>query len=381
MLASGGIACSSAEDFYDAGALFEAHSDADYPWVTVEVCPGFSLEVQPSRVHVWQSASNMASWLMENPSFVEGKTVCELGCGTAAPSFVASRFARGVVATDFSAHVLSAVADMVVRNGNANVNPTRLDWLDCLDPDYALPAFAPVDVLLCADVNYMSAHIAPLARTIELLLRADGNVLFGSKRGRVGVDEFLRLLKSDEYGFEVSPTARRSEETRSHPCCTGCVGDRGVGGARPLLLAKVRRNTPQQATRHCGAASPHCDAPVHSERQSPPEIFILHELHPWLDRPLPLPAPDNSAPRVACRDPPAVRCACLSFNCAFRRMRPGVGGLRPHRRRSSCICLLRTAGVFALCACMRACARVRVGFDRARSVAVPARRCGPATLG
>ena len=38
---------------------------------------------------------------------------------------------------------LASMADMVVRNGNANVNPTRLDWLDCLDPDYALPAFAP----------------------------------------------------------------------------------------------------------------------------------------------------------------------------------------------------------------------------------------------
>jgi predicted nicotinamide N-methyase len=328
---AGEIACSSAEDFYDAGALFEAHTDADYPWVTIEVCPGFSLEVQPSRVHVWQSASNMASWLMENPSFVEGKTVCELGCGTAAPSFVASRFARGVVATDFSAHVLSAVADMVVRNGNANVNPTRLDWLDCLDPDYALPAFAPVDVLLCADVNYMSAHIAPLARTIQLLLRADGNVLFGSKRGRVGVDEFLRLLKSEEYGFEVSlrppggmvsPTAwypprhGASGETRSHPCCAGCMGDRGVGGARPLLLAKVRRNPPQQAAIDASRFRIAALRRARSLRPSPPAIFGLHVLAASVAQLARCtaaartgqPPPRGSHP---CRAPPAVRSLCM----------------------------------------------------------------------
>jgi hypothetical protein len=180
------------------------------------------------------------------------------------------------------------------------------------------------------------------------------------------------------------PRPRRIGRDPFASCCTGCMGDRGVGGARPVLLAKVRRNAPVATSgavlRSRIAAHHRCCASrriVTQRRRIATHPFTLSAsprrrssfctscVRGLLRSPteLPLGCPHRTAPPPS---GPSLVHARASIAPSARLHAAWRCGLRPHGRRIGCTCLLRCWWVGAVraraCACVRAPVCVRAGF-------------------
>lgn len=163
-----------------AAAAFEASLESEYErarrershvWRTRDIGGGERCEVDASGVFVWDSALLLARHLTERArSAVAGLRVCELGCGSALPSFAAALAgAAEVVATDCDdkavAAVRGAIAEGTVRrpldaSRLAAMRATELDWFAC-ETDAAVARAAGTagcDVVLAADCNYCTSR-------------------------------------------------------------------------------------------------------------------------------------------------------------------------------------------------------------------------------
>ena len=237
------------EIFFDASCLFLASSSR---WqLTTARTVRF-----PRTVAVWNSGILLTRLLdalcQANPSALEGKTVLELGCGTALASIAAAKLgAAAVLATDANPEVLQLAARNIARNDVADVAVARrLPWglLDAYDYE------GRADVVIGSDLTYNSGAWVALAETMATVLRPDGVVLYLSL-GHAGfaaggeVGGFLSVVGS----AGLRPLAPDGDEWRAR------VGDRSAedllagvispeerdvvdanGGARVVLLGKKK---------------------------------------------------------------------------------------------------------------------------------------------
>lgn len=98
----------------------------------------------PYWIFCWASGLAMASWLLDNPDKVAGKTVLDFGAGSGVVAIAAKQAgASRVIACDIDPVSLAACRANAVRNS------VELEYLDDI---YSLTE--TVDVLLAADVLY-----------------------------------------------------------------------------------------------------------------------------------------------------------------------------------------------------------------------------------
>ncbi len=111
---------------------------------------------------LWRSGLALARELEGDA--LRGLRVVELGCGLGVPSLAAARAGASVLATDACAEALA----LVERNGRANgvhIETAEVDWARPGE----LIGRAPFDVVLCADVLYEHASVAPLLALLPRL--------------------------------------------------------------------------------------------------------------------------------------------------------------------------------------------------------------------
>ena len=126
-------------------------------------------------------ADHMATSLGED--YFAGKTVLELGCGTALPSIVASRCgAKRVVATDISPQVLARAKRNVARNSKSGtpVEIRRYVWGRTNDDDTDEEVAAmdgKFDVVIASDVLWVLGSWNPLAAAARQMLSPTGDFL------------------------------------------------------------------------------------------------------------------------------------------------------------------------------------------------------------
>ncbi|KQK23710.1 uncharacterized protein LOC100844747 [Brachypodium distachyon] len=132
---------------------------------------------------LWESAQFMCSLLAENPSIVAGKSVLEIGCGSAGIcSMVAASFARFVVATDGDAESL----DLLRQNTSSNLEVDlrnrilirKLFWGDEDDMKEVRELSGDrggFDCIIGTDVTYNPDAILPLFRTARKLISDKSN--------------------------------------------------------------------------------------------------------------------------------------------------------------------------------------------------------------
>ena len=117
------------------------------------------------------------------PKYFEGKTVLELGCGTAVAAIAASKMgAKQVYATDGNQEVVQLAQANLKRNGIYGIQSegdlsgeaTSLRWgiLDAVD------YYDTADIIIGSDLTYNSGTWGLLAETFDAVLKPDGFVIY-----------------------------------------------------------------------------------------------------------------------------------------------------------------------------------------------------------
>ena len=155
-------------------------ADPDLPMWTLAMSP------PPMGATVCPSASLLASFLLQAPNWVAGKTVLELGAGTGFLSAVALRGgARKVVATDLDNGELLQLCRSNLSLERADGEKTSwfveaLDWENLQQLDALLDQFQ-FDLVVATDVMYEVEHMTLVWNVLErIALRHNVNVLIAN---------------------------------------------------------------------------------------------------------------------------------------------------------------------------------------------------------
>lgn len=131
-------------------------------------------------VAVWNSCILLTRLLdtltVQNMSWLTGKTVVELGCGTALASITAAKLgASRVLASDGNPSILELTRQNIIRNQVQDiVEAVSLQWGFLDAADYAEVA----DVVIGSDLTYNSGTWRVLAETFSTILKPGGMVLY-----------------------------------------------------------------------------------------------------------------------------------------------------------------------------------------------------------
>ena len=177
----------SGDDSEEGDVMFSLFLDEDYKELVYEFTPGVSQTVLAltsagtdydlTGQIVWPVSVFLAWFVAANEPLFRGKTVVELGSGTALGGFVSARVSAHTALTDGNGVVLKMLRECVARGHatGAVVSVQRLLWGD----EKNFEAFCTTlprghaDVIIGADVVCWPLAVRPLLTTVKaLLLRA-----------------------------------------------------------------------------------------------------------------------------------------------------------------------------------------------------------------
>lgn len=199
-------------------------------------------------VAVWNSCLLLTRLLdaltKQSPSWLEGKTVVELGCGAGLASVSCAKFgASRVLATDGNANVVGLTKKNIARNQvDDRVEAMSLQWGFLQAVDYSDLA----DVMIGSDLTYNSGSWKVLAETLSTVLKPEGTVIYLTL-GHAGfnvngeLSGFLSVLQSEGLQVVGDPPPPFQNLSRTLLQCLSpqekSVLD-ATGGARVVLLRK-----------------------------------------------------------------------------------------------------------------------------------------------
>eukprot|EP00933_Yihiella_yeosuensis_P014077 TRINITY_DN12756_c1_g1_i2.p1 TRINITY_DN12756_c1_g1~~TRINITY_DN12756_c1_g1_i2.p1 ORF type:complete len:192 (-),score=43.10 TRINITY_DN12756_c1_g1_i2:150-725(-) len=147
----------------------------------------------------------LAEWLMgPGRELVNGEVCVELGAALGLPSLAASiAGASRCVATDLDPSGGKAMARSVARNRRAlsqpelfkNVEWRKLDWYKA-EEGLGDELCGKVSRVICADAIYEARAASVLASAANVALREGGRIVFASRLGRRGLNEFLDFAQA-----------------------------------------------------------------------------------------------------------------------------------------------------------------------------------------
>jgi methyltransferase-like protein 23 len=140
----------------------------------------------PFWTRIWPSALAMAVFIEKGLQYVSGKQILELGAGLAIPSFIASRYAKKVLASDHSEDAVWLMRKNIEELKLEHTRAEQMDWND-------LPDDIDADTVLMSDVNYFPQDFDPLVRIIHKFLDA-GSTIILSTPGRLAGKSFIAFL-------------------------------------------------------------------------------------------------------------------------------------------------------------------------------------------
>jgi predicted nicotinamide N-methyase len=141
---------------------------------------------------------------------IRGKSCLELGCGTGLVSLVVAFMGGHVVATDIPDCLSEDTFPNVQRNlsrygAESNELEGSIEVKELIWGSTPLSEFGSSwDVVFASDVIYRSEHVAVLLKTLRFVVGPTtvAYVAF-DKRGREGVESFLRQLRGPDSGFQM----------------------------------------------------------------------------------------------------------------------------------------------------------------------------------
>jgi len=127
----------------------------------------------PFWSRIWPSAIALSIFLEQHTDYLKDRVVVELGAGLSIPSFIASRYAHSVLATDFAEEAIEFTKLNLDKLGIQNVKAEQLDWNEWPDDLIA-------DTILMSDVNYSPSQFEQLRIIIDQLLSRGTTIILST---------------------------------------------------------------------------------------------------------------------------------------------------------------------------------------------------------
>ena len=193
------------ESLRDFGCCLDSESDDD--GVEKQKVEG---DIDLLGLDIWPATVRICEYMSLVPDIVRGKNVLELGAGIGLPCLLAAKLgARKAVISDYDPKVVSHAHENAIECGTEGICcGLLLDWtkLDALDYKVHSGAY---DVVLAADVLYISQIMPDLVNTIEVVLKKDGLLVLAHQQRQslvlddsgtpVVIDEDVSFKKFKEY--------------------------------------------------------------------------------------------------------------------------------------------------------------------------------------
>ena len=162
----------------DQTAFFEVHDDLEDP---------------PYGFLLWEAAIGLARLLVQQPNWVRGKRVLELGAGVGLPGLVADSLGGAVWQTDHLSDILALTALNVRQNGNPPIQHFLADWRRWSHAEH-------YDLILGADILYDRTFHFYLEHIFYHNLALGGRLLLADPGRPAALDFMVRL---EEHGWRV----------------------------------------------------------------------------------------------------------------------------------------------------------------------------------
>lgn len=127
----------------------------------------------PYWAKIWPAAKAMCTFLMDEPGWIQGKQVLEIGAGIGLPSLLIAPFARLVIVSDKATEAVELIEKNRQLLGYSNVKAICLDWNH-------FPAIDTFETVLLSDINYEPDQFEPLLRLIKLLLQTGATIIIST---------------------------------------------------------------------------------------------------------------------------------------------------------------------------------------------------------
>ena len=184
--------------------------------------------IDPSYgMYVWPCAPVLAQYLWHNRHAIHGKTILEIGAGTALPGIVAGLCGARIHLSD-SSHLPDCVENSKKScevNGLTEVHVHSIAW-GRFDPD--LLELPKLDIIIASDCFYDTKDFEDIIVTVSYLLERNTNATFlcsYQERSTARSVEFLL----DKWNLQSSTVPLSSfRADRSHLCGSDLPGNHSI---------------------------------------------------------------------------------------------------------------------------------------------------------
>jgi predicted nicotinamide N-methyase len=157
-----------------------------------QYCPYFGV--------LWEAGIGLGQFLSTYD--VKNKSVLEIGCGLALPSFVVTRAGGNIIATDFHADVPLFLSVNQTKN-NLPFNYRVMNWRD--EIERTKTDLGTFDLVIGSDILYESQHPKEVASALIAFLKPGGKIILADP-GRAYIQQFVTAMK--ELGYKENFTTQ-----------------------------------------------------------------------------------------------------------------------------------------------------------------------------
>jgi len=136
----------------------------------------------PYFAEIWPSGIALADLIAEQPEFVAGRRVLEVGCGLGITAVSAARAGASLTITDYFPESLELAKRNLASAGLSADQAVLLNWRDERSV-HALAGQGPFPVVIAADVLYETRDVEPLLTFFARVLHPTG-ILILAEPGR-----------------------------------------------------------------------------------------------------------------------------------------------------------------------------------------------------
>ena len=141
----------------------------------------------PYWAQVWPSAKALADFIAEHPEWLVNKSILELGAGIGLPSFIAAKYAKKVLVSDYAPEAVALLEKNIARLELAHMQAACINWNQ-------LPADTRAEIVLLSDVNYAPHQFPGLLTCLQQLLQNGSTLLLASPQ-RIMAAPFAAALQ------------------------------------------------------------------------------------------------------------------------------------------------------------------------------------------
>ena len=141
----------------------------------------------PFWAKIWASSIAICDFLIENPQWVQGKTVLELGAGMGLPSFSMAKYATRILISDHAADAVELLHKNINHLQLTNTSATCIDW-------NKIPNHINADIILLSDVNYAPNEFESLLKILNGFLEKGSTLIIATPQRMMGIP-FIESLQ------------------------------------------------------------------------------------------------------------------------------------------------------------------------------------------